>query len=308
MPDAVIRAAGALLWRPAAAGGPNPSGTAEFALVHRPARKDWTLPKGKLEPGEHPVAAAVREVHEETGYRVALQRPLPTRRYHVDGHPKHVRYWVARAEETDRTPFEPGPEVDEVRWLPAGTARAELTYPHDAELLAAFDRLTVDTVSLVVVRHAKAVKRSSWPGTVDAARPLEARGISQARRLIPLLAAYGIRRVHSSDATRCRDTVQPYARGAGLDVHDEPLLSEEGHAGARKASRVRAAELLAWPEPLVVCTHRPVLPDLLGVLLPAKGASDLPPIPPLAPGALLVLHRALGDLGMRVVALERHRT
>jgi 8-oxo-dGTP diphosphatase len=302
VPDAVIQAAGALLWRPLA------PDTVELALVHRPERKDWTLPKGKLEPGEHPVTAAVREVHEETGYRVALGRPLPSLRYEVEGQPKRVRYWVARADETDRTLFVPGTEIDEVRWLPARQARTELTYPHDAHLLAAFDRLPVDTVPLVVIRHARAVKRPHWPGTVDAARPLEARGISQARGLIPLLAAYGIRRVHSSDATRCRDTVQPYARGAGLEVHDEPLLSEEGHAAGPAASRVRVADLLSEPEPLVLCTHRPVLADLLSVLLPTKHRKDLPPVPPLAPGALLVLHRWIAGSTVRVVAVERHRT
>ncbi len=95
MAEEVIRAAGAVLWRPP----PPPGAERELALVHRPHRKDWSFPKGKLEEGEHPVVAAAREVLEETGLRVALGRPLPSRRYRVDGRPKHVRYWAARAGE-----------------------------------------------------------------------------------------------------------------------------------------------------------------------------------------------------------------
>jgi 8-oxo-dGTP diphosphatase len=139
------------------------------------------------------------------------------------------------------------------------------------------------------------------------ARPLDPRGASQARRLIPLLAAYGTTRLHSSDALRCQQTIEPFATSAGLDIHDEPLLSEEGHAKARKASRARAAELLHEPDPVVVCTHRPVLPDLISVLMGGK-RRDRPAVPPLAPGALLVLHRQVHGEAVVVVAVERHRT
>jgi 8-oxo-dGTP pyrophosphatase MutT (NUDIX family)/phosphohistidine phosphatase SixA len=301
VPDDVIRAAGAVLWRPAPDGSPGP----QIALVHRPNRKDWSFPKGKLEPGEHPTAAAVREVGEETGYHVSLGRPLPSRRYQVDGVPKQVRYWAATMLDELPALFVPTEEIDELEWLDPAEAGERLSYPHDVELLPALARSRVDTVPLVVVRHAKAVKRAQWKGTLDAARPLDERGIAQARRLIPILGAYGIRAVHSSDATRCRDTVLPYARSRQLDIVDEPLLSEEGHAHARKASRARMAELLALPVPLVVCSHRPVLPDLLGVLDP-KGAGRLQR--PLAPGAVLVLHRAFEPGRTRVVAVERHRS
>jgi 8-oxo-dGTP diphosphatase len=191
-----------------------------------------------------------------------------------------------------------------VRWLPDHEARELLTYPHDAELVDALHRLPVDTVPLIVVRHGKAVKRAQWAGTVDTARPLEGRGITQARSLVPLLGAYGIAAVHTSDATRCRDTVLPYARSHQLEVVDEPLLSEEGHAGARKASRARMAELAARREPLVVCSHRPVLPDLIAVMDPDGLARKQRP---LAPGAILVLHRSFTDDGVHVVAVERHR-
>ncbi len=296
MAETTIRAAGAVLWRPVSAG-------LELALVHRPVRKDWSFPKGKLDPGEHPAVAAVREVAEETGYAVALGRPLPTLRYVVEGFPKQVRYWAALADHEAAVPFVPFEEIDELRWLPRDEARDLLSYPQDVKLVTALQREPLDTVPLVVVRHAKAVKRAQWAGTVDAARPLQSRGIAQSRQLVPLLGAYGIRAVHSSDATRCRDTVLPYARSRELELVDEPLLSEEGHAAARKASRARMAELFARPEPLVVCSHRPVLPDLLALADRRGAAGDRRP---LAPGAVLVLHRAFTPEGVRVVAVERH--
>lgn len=306
----LIRAAGAVVWRPTPGGDAGdsrdtPSSAVEVAVVHRPHRKDWSFPKGKLEPGEHPVAAAVREVAEESGFHVALGRPLPTRRYDVEGQPKQVRYWAATTLDDEPAPFFPTDEIDELEWLTPDDAARKLSYPHDVKLLPALATHRIDTVPLVVVRHAKAVKRVQWAGTLDEARPLSERGIAQGRRLIPILGAYGIRAVHTSDSTRCRDTVLPYARSRQLDVVDEPLLSEEGHAGARKASRARAAELLELAQPLVVCSHRPVLPDLLGVLDPKAAAAGRRP---LAPGAVLVLHRAFGPGGVRVVAVERHRT
>jgi 8-oxo-(d)GTP phosphatase len=327
VPEALIRAAGALVWRPGGDsddsdgsggdgggaegdggdGGGSGDGASplQIALVHRPTRKDWSFPKGKLEPGEHPVAAAVREVAEETGYHIALGRPLPSRRYLVDGQPKQVRYWAATTLDDRLPPFFPTDEIDQLVWLSPREAAERLTYPHDVELLPALTRHRVDTVPLVIVRHAKAVKRAQWHGTMDGARPLEDRGVAQARRLVPILGAYGIRAVHSSDATRCRDTVLPYARSRQLEVVDEPLLSEEGHAAARKASRARMAELLQLPEPLVICSHRPVLPDMMAALDPrGVGRAQRP----LAPGAVLVLHRAFGPQGVGVVAVERHRT
>jgi 8-oxo-dGTP diphosphatase len=107
----------------------------EIALVHRPRYDDWTLPKGKLDPGESFEEAAVREVEEETGLRGRLVRELPATRYQVRGRPKVVRYWLMDIEHEG--PFVPNDETDELRWVAPDEALRLLTYDRDLDVLRA---------------------------------------------------------------------------------------------------------------------------------------------------------------------------
>jgi 8-oxo-dGTP diphosphatase len=104
-----------------------------IAVVHRPRYDDWSLPKGKLDRGESFEQAALREVLEETGLRCELGEELPAVRY-LDqrGRPKTVRYWRMRATGGS---FEPGSEVDEIRWLRPASAVELLSYEHDRRLV-----------------------------------------------------------------------------------------------------------------------------------------------------------------------------
>jgi 8-oxo-dGTP diphosphatase len=284
-----VVAAGAVLWRMR-------DSRLEICIIHRPKYDDWTLPKGKVEDGEHILFAAVREVAEETGHHVALGRPLPTQRYLARNRPKIVHYWAAHAPDGP-IGWEPTREVDHVEFLPVGEAVRKLSYRHDAELVAELSEGPLQTAPLILLRHATSVSRSSWDGP-DTVRPLSPQGAVEADRLAGLLAAFGRLRVVSSDAVRCTESIRPYIEQFGTAVEVNPTLSESGH-------EVEPAEpiverLLADGEPAVICSHRPVLPDLLAA---ATGRAEVPvPTEQLPPGGFHVLHHRDGV----VVGIETH--
>jgi 8-oxo-dGTP diphosphatase len=133
MSTAVVRAAGGVVRQRAEADD------VQVLVIHRPRHDDWSLPKGKLDPGEDWEEAALREVEEETGLRCRLVRPLGETRYRdARGRPKVVRYWLMEpaAGETGAG-FTPNREVDEVRWCTPAEAAALLSYAHDRSLVAA---------------------------------------------------------------------------------------------------------------------------------------------------------------------------
>lgn len=114
-----------------------PAAELEVLLVHRPRYDDWTLPKGKLDPGETGEAGALREVEEETGLRGRLGPEIVEVRYDDrHGRPKRVRYW-AMTVDIDVEAFTVNDEVDEVRWLSLADAAAILTYRRDLTVLDA---------------------------------------------------------------------------------------------------------------------------------------------------------------------------
>ena len=102
-------------------------------LVHRARYDDWSLPKGKLEPGETWEAAALREVEEETGVRGRLGEFLGESHYTVKGTPKTVRWWRMATDDEGA----PSHEVDAVRWVGVEEAKSVLSYAHERQLLEA---------------------------------------------------------------------------------------------------------------------------------------------------------------------------
>ena len=265
----------------------------DVLLVHRPKYDDWAFPKGKQDPGEHVTVTAVRETLEETGLRVRLGRPLPPQLYAVaGGRAKMVHYWAARCRGSDDVSgFVVNNEIDEVVWLPREKARRMLTYQDDIELLSRLEERENRTTPLVILRHARARKRATWEGA-DPRRPLTRVGRLQAKALAPVLAAYGVHRVLTSDYARCVETAAPFADEHGRSLDALPLLNEE-KAGPRKIGLL-LDELMESKQPSLICTHRPVLPllfDHLGI-----------PTVPLKPGELVVVHHRKGH----IVASERH--
>ena len=281
-----VVAAGAVVFRPGR----------QVLLVHRPRYDDWSFPKGKLDPGEHAAVAGVREVWEETGLHVRLGPPLADQRYPVaGGRHKTVHYWVGwTVGDDDVSSYQVNDEIDEVCWLPYDEAKARLTYPHDRETLAEAKPLRKRTRALVVLRHGKARSRKSWSSKKpDQERPLVSLGHDQAQRLVALLAAYDATRVVSSSATRCVQTVQPYAETTDWQLERRDRLTEDGYSEAKVSALVR--ELLDDPAGVVVCTHRPVLPAVWAALgLPEQA---------LEPGGARVVHHRKG----RIVATEAHQ-
>ncbi len=281
-PRGDVRAAGAVVTRRGK----------QVLLVHRPRYDDWSFPKGKLDPGEHVTAAAVREVAEETGLDIRLGPPLPGQRYAAGNRMKTVAYWVGRAiGDDDVSGYVPNHEIDEVAWMSYDDALDLLTYPYDRETLRESALVRKKTRAFVVLRHADARSRSAWRRD-DRLRPLLKSGVLQAERLVPVLAAYDVTLVASSSSVRCAETVRPYADVAGIELHEYDCLAEEGAT----AEGILAAvdELLQHDEGVALCTHRPVLPavfDSLGV-----------PDAKLDPGGMLVVHHRKG----KVVATERH--
>ena len=283
----------------------------EFLLIFRKYRGDWTFPKGKVDPGEHLLTAAVREVREETGFAVSLGVPLPTQTYEVDGLRKDSHYWVAQKLAGE---FVPNDEVDEIAWLSFEQAKAKLTYKHDQEVLAAAAN-SIPTIPFIILRHTQSVKRGDWLLSSDAlseadtSRPLTAVGRMQANSLVGALAAFGAAELHSSDSRRCRDTVGPYATGRSLPVVLEKTVSEERHKDHPERAIARVKELAEIPRALVLCTHRPVLPavmEALSSIFTVENETKKTFDPAFTPGTMVVYHRDATNL-RRIVSVERHQ-
>lgn len=144
-------------------------------------------------------------------------------------------------------------------------AKSLLSYAHDADVVARFVEVGVPTSVLLVVRHAKAGKRSDWAGD-DLLRPLSASGQKQAQEIAELLPLYGPDRVFSAGHVRCRETVAPLADGLGLPIADEPLLSEPSYADDPDATLTRVRELASLPGVTVVCSQGGVIPGVIAAL------------------------------------------
>jgi phosphohistidine phosphatase SixA/ADP-ribose pyrophosphatase YjhB (NUDIX family) len=281
-----VRAAGVVTFRPGR----------QVLLVHRPKYDDWSFPKGKLERWEHPTAAAVREVAEETGVHVRLGPPLAPQHYPVGRRMKTVDYWTGRVVgDDDVSLYRPNHEIDQVAWVRVDKAEGMLTYQYDRETLAEAMKVRRRTHAIVVLRHARARSRRAWKAD-DQLRPLLKTGAQQSDRVVPLLAAYDATRVISSPAIRCLQTVAPYAETTGWEIETRRRLSEED-ATAKGVEKV-VEELLEGDQGAVICSHRPVLPQVYDALgLRGKQRGD-----DLAPAEMLVVHVRKGG----IVAVERH--
>ena len=100
-------------------------------------RPVWSFPKGRLDAGETPAQAALREVMEETGWHCRIEADLSTTEYWFQREGRRFRktvVWFKMA------PLElsgiPDGEVEEVQWVERDEALRRLTYPSDVALLS----------------------------------------------------------------------------------------------------------------------------------------------------------------------------
>jgi 8-oxo-dGTP pyrophosphatase MutT (NUDIX family) len=251
------------VWRPDPGGGLSPL----VAMVHRPSYDDWSLPKGKLDAGEHPLIGAVREVFEETAVQAVPETSLPSVRYQVPkrGAPgvrvdKTVEYWSMRARSWQ--PRAADDEVDEVRWVTPAEAVRLLTYPHDQAVVGAFVAQPLVTGVVAVVRHARAVPRDRYVGD-DRRRPLTPEGAAEAEALAPLLALLRPERIVAATPDRCARTLAPLSALTDLPVTADPQFDDEADP-ATAATTLQS--LAGGQDPTVVCSQGRIIPTLLGLL------------------------------------------
>jgi 8-oxo-dGTP diphosphatase len=252
-----VRAAGGAVLRA------GPGRQLEVLLVHRPGHRDWTLPKGKVEPGETEEDCALREVTEETGLDCLLGPELGASRYRDRrGRDKGVRYWAMTVRDGG---FVANDEVDEVRWMSVPAAGRQLSYPGDRGIL---DTIEPALASLVLlVRHAKAGDRERWTAD-DRLRPLDERGRRQARAMVAPLAGYGVTRLVSSPYVRCVQTLEPLSAHLGMPVDHDAAIGE-----GMPVEKARTLIARLGPGPVVLCTHGDVVEALVGEGEPKKKGS-----------------------------------
>jgi 8-oxo-dGTP pyrophosphatase MutT (NUDIX family)/phosphohistidine phosphatase SixA len=268
MSRAPIQAAGGVVWR--VANGSN-GARVEVAVIHRPRYDDWSLPKGKLAPGESHLEGAIREVHEETGYRVQPGRSLGEVRYLKKSgggaREKVVHYWAMRAL---GGAFSPSREVDDMQWLSIDDARETVTRGPDREVLERFAQRPALTGSVLLVRHASAGSRAKWNGD-DRLRPLDDAGEEQAEELVRLLSRFEVEEILAADYVRCVETVRPLSESIGVPAKENALLSEEGFPGHEQEAVELVRNLGRPGRAAVACSQGGVIDELVERLAAADG-------------------------------------
>lgn len=286
----IILAAGALVWRK------SKEKKIEIAVIHRPKYNDWTIPKGKVELSESSIACAYREVIEETSIETEFGMYLGEVKYQSLDGPKQVSFWSAQV--VKENTFTPNSEVDEIKWVEAAKAAKFLSLESDKEILSKFNKLKYESKPLVLLRHAKALSRDEWQGDDDD-RPLDSLGQMQAKRLLSIYQAFNLEQIHTSDAIRCYDTVEPMAKALGLRLEVSNNLSESAFKKDKEDAFDYARDLIKSDKRALLCSHNPILPKVLNKL--TKKSDVESDEEKLYPADAWVIHR----IGKEVIQIDR---
>lgn len=304
-----ILAAGAVCWKV------TPKGKLRILVVHRTQHQDTSLPKGKLDPGETLPETAVREIAEETGLVVGLGAPLGIVEYVMpNGREKKVYYWAAHVppEAIANSTFVSNDEIEQLTWLSLKKARKRMSFPADVDIVDRFAELyeqgRARTFAIIALRHGKATPAQDWPGP-DATRPLLPRGEMQALSVAPGVAAFRPAKLISSTAVRCVTTIGPTARITGLDVAQRDAISQDAYTGRGEPVRQVVEKRLEKRVTTVLCSHGPVLPQIVEAVTRATGTADsarLQRAAALSTGEYAVLHVPVDHPESGLVAVEIH--
>jgi 8-oxo-dGTP diphosphatase len=305
---APVLAAGALCWRVSA------KGHVKVLLVHRTQHRDVSLPKGKVDPGETLPETAVREIAEETGLIIGLGTPLGVVEYPLpNGRDKIVYYWAAEVSKLARanSTFVSNDEIESLSWVRLDHARAQLTYPHDIDILDRFTELydqgRARTFAVIALRHGKAEPHGTK--SEDAERELVRHGVAQAESVAHGIAAYRPAELITSTAARCVATIAPTARVTGLAVTETETISQDAYTGGGAQVTALVNELVAAGRTVVLCSHGPVLPQILQATADAAGGAAglrMSRAAALSTGEFAVVHIPVEQPGSGVVAVEVH--
>jgi 8-oxo-dGTP diphosphatase len=251
----LIRAAGGVVFRRTT------KGNLRVLVAHRPQYDDWSLPKGKADPGETSEETAIREVLEETGYHCRIVAPLGTTRYRVTGGVKEVD-WFAMRPLPDSPGFRKNREIDRIKWLSRAKAVGLLDYGHDQDLVGETDlKKLAQTGILRLLRHTTAGDRTKWAGPDDK-RALTKKGRRQAEAIAQTLTAAGIERIVSSPYDRCLQSVEPLSRLTGAPIEVSAALAEESDLDEAYA----VVDQLVGANALI-CSHGDVIPGLINRMM-----------------------------------------
>ncbi|MCW4458540.1 NUDIX hydrolase [Microbacterium sp. MPKO10] len=308
--EKAVYAAGAVCWREI-------DGEIRVLVIHRTKQGDVTLPKGKVDPGESLPQTAVREVKEETGFTVTLGVPVGIAHYTLgSGRAKYVHYWAASVTEkaVRESTFVPNGEVAAQEWVTFDRARRYLSYEQDVDVVSRFETLVdegvTDTFALIVLRHAKATSPSNWSGP-DASRPLTEKGVRQAASDVPSLTAWHPQKIITSSAVRCVTTVAPLAAATGIEPKQTGALSQESWEDGSGDVRRIVGKRIRKRKTAVLCSHGPVIPDIIREIALATGTVDgsyLRDAAALGTGEFSVVHLSATNPGSGIVTIETHST
>jgi 8-oxo-dGTP pyrophosphatase MutT (NUDIX family)/phosphohistidine phosphatase SixA len=306
---APVLAAGAVCWKV------TPKGKLRILVVHRTQHKDTSLPKGKLDPGETLPETAVREIAEETGLVVGLGAPLGIVEYVMpNGRDKKVYYWAAEVDPLAiaNSTFVSNDEIEQLTWMSLKKARLRLSFPADVDIVERFAELFAQgrarTFAIVALRHGKATPPQDWAGP-DATRPLLPRGETQSLSVAHGIAAFRPAKLISSTAVRCTTTVAPTARLTGLPVSQTDKISQDAYTSRGESVREVVAKRLEKRVTTVLCSHGPVLPQIIEAVVRATGTADsarLHRAATLSTGEYAVLHVPVDAPESGLVAVEIH--